>query len=440
MTLRVPHRLALAATVLLGWMAPGIVFLWPFLWFSRRLPDSTEVFHLTWTWAWLLAPLPLILVRRTLSTRLKREGHRRPRAPADSPLVRKALLALSMPFLMVYAADRIVAATGFERTFAPIVFVTPESAPTVGDAKVLQDPRLLYRFTPGHVWNHIPINSIGFRDREVDAQKAPGVRRVICLGDSITAQGRPGYSWILHDLLQSAPPDSGPWEAFNMGVYGYSARQGLELFRIQARDLQPDVITIYFGPNDRNLADLPDSVRMVRQMSPGRAWMMKKIQAKPLGQALLALATPSVDAAPGRVRERSPRVPPEEYERVMRSFVKEARDVNCVPILITAPRRELGEGLVRAGHAESVEAISRRHDAYNDIVRAVARETGAPLLDLAALMARPEHDASFAADGIHFDAYSTEHLPRPPGRQPGLETIAAALHAKIRELVEAGAL
>lgn len=439
MTLRVPPRLSLAVTVLLGWMTPGMVFLWPFLWFSRRLPDSTAVVHLTWTWAWLLAPLPLVLARRTLSARLEREGRRLPWAPADSPFVRKTLLALAMPFLMVYAADRIVAATGFERTFAPIVFVTPESAPTVGDAKVLQDPRLLYRFTPGHVWNHIPINSLGFRDREVDAQKGPGVRRIICLGDSITAQGRPGYSWILHDLLQIAPPDSGPWEAFNMGVYGYSARQGLELFRIQARDLQPDAVTIYFGPNDRNLADLPDSVRMVRRMSPARAWAMRKVQAKPLGQALLALATPSVDAAPDRARERSPRVPPEEYERVLRAFVKEAREIGCLPILLTAPRRELGEGLVRAGHAESVEAIILRHDAYNDIVRKVAREIGAPLLDLAQLMAGPEHDASFAADGIHFDAYSTEHQPRPPDRQPGLETIAGALHAKIRELVEAGA-
>lgn len=36
-------------------------------------------------------------------------------------------------------------------------------------------------------------NRMGFRERKVDPEKKHGLTRVICMGDSVTVQRRPGY-------------------------------------------------------------------------------------------------------------------------------------------------------------------------------------------------------------------------------------------------------
>jgi lysophospholipase L1-like esterase len=101
---------------------------------------------------------------------------------------------------------------------------------------------------------------------------------------------------------------------------------------------------------------------------------------------------------------------------------------------MTAPRRELSPGLISRGYAESMEAVTKRHDEYNQIVREVAAELNAPLLDLARSLEGPEFDSFFAHDGVHFDSYATEHVQKPDS-QPGLEYIADALHQKLKTLV-----
>jgi lysophospholipase L1-like esterase len=134
-----------------------------------------------------------------------------------------------------------------------------------------------------------------------------------------------------------------------------------------------------------------------------------------------------------KVGDKVPRVPPDDYEEVMRTFVREARAIGAEALLLTAPRRALSPSLVAEGHAASLEEITARHDAYNDIVRKVAGDLAAPLIDLAKEMEGPAFDHMFAEDGIHFDAYATEHQSKPAA-QPGLEYIAGALHRKLLEL------
>jgi lysophospholipase L1-like esterase len=288
------------------------------------------------------------------------------------------------------------------------------------------------------MYNKVRINSMGYREREIDPVKAPGMKRVICFGDSITAQGRPNYSGILHELLQEDPPDTHEWQAFNMGVYGYTSRQGLAVFREQGKALKPDFITVYFGPNDRNLYDVTDKERMSPVQSGWKAHVAQNFREKRVGQWVIGTAT---DLAMGRERrlegieDKVIRVPPDDYRHVLRRFVLEAREIGAECILMTAARRELNEGLVREGHAVSVEAATQRHDAYNEIVREVAAELNAPLLDVAAELADPAYDSFFAADGVHFDSYATEHL-RKPKSQPGLEWIAGQLHQILHDLVE----
>jgi hypothetical protein len=117
-------------------------------------------------------------------------------------------------------------------------------------------------------------------------------------------------------------------------------------------------------------------------------------------------------------------------------MVRNVRESGAIPILVTAPRRNLTENLVVKGFVSSPEEAEQIHDQYAAITREVARDTRAYLLDLAALFAGKECDELFAGDGIHFDHYEDEgELASDPRPQPGLMRVAAELDGKIREIL-----
>jgi len=298
--------------------------------------------------------------------------------------------------------------------------------------EMLRDPELLWKLEPGSRVFGRQINSLGFREREVAPEKKKGVRRVICMGDSVTAQGQPGYSQFLHELLTNAPPDGGSWEAFNMGVYGYSSLQGLRLFQLRGKALRPDVVTISYGRNDHNLAEVADQVRMAVRLSPFMKGFYEFFSHRLVGEMLLHALDRrhqwSVEGEAAQVR-----VPPETFRDNMRLFVSEVRSIGATPILVTAPRRQLPDSYVKGGYARTVEEFAKQHDDYAQIVRDVAHETGAPLLDLQRLLAGPECDSYFASDKVHFDAYDREgYIPYGSEKQPGLYRIATEMYAIIK--------
>jgi lysophospholipase L1-like esterase len=410
----------------------------PVLWLFHRLPDSKEVFHITWQPWWMLLPLGAGFARFVIRDKAKQEERELAEKGLVEKMASKVMLAVFVPFFLLWSANAVLGLMDYERKLTPIVYKSPEIGEKGSQERALSHPVLLFTFNPGTMYNKVRINKMGYREREIDPEKTPNMKRVICFGDSITAQGRPNYSYLLNEHLQSNPPDDHDWQAFNMGVYGYSSRQGLAVFRLQGKALKPDFITVYFGPNDRNLYAQTDKQRMAKVQGGLKGKVLQKIQDKPLGQLIIGTATDVAMAKSKKqnaVEEKMPRVPPEDYRHVMRSFVLEAREIGAEAILLTAPRRELSLGLVAEGHAKSLEAITRRHDAYNDIVREVAAELNAPLVDLAKEMEGEAFDHMFAEDGIHFDSYATEHVSKPES-QPGLEWIAARLHREISELVK----
>jgi lysophospholipase L1-like esterase len=99
----------------------------------------------------------------------------------------------------------------------------------------------------------VHTNNYGFRTPHFDAAKRAGVFRIICLGDSSTfgmnVDGADAYPQVLQRLLDERAP--GHFEVLNLGVPGYSSRQGLELLRQQALTYQPDLVIFAFGTNDR---------------------------------------------------------------------------------------------------------------------------------------------------------------------------------------------
>ncbi|MEO8602559.1 MAG: SGNH/GDSL hydrolase family protein [bacterium] len=117
----------------------------------------------------------------------------------------------------------------------------------------------------------VRTNPQGFRGSPFDTAKAPGVFRIVCLGDSSTfgfnVEESDSYPAVLQRLLDESHP--GRFEVINLGVPGYSGRQGLELLRRQALALSPDLVTFGFGTNDRFFpAPMTDDALMRFQDSP----------------------------------------------------------------------------------------------------------------------------------------------------------------------------
>ena len=405
----------------------------PRAWLAAPFPWEIGCLHLAvyWNWKLVAAPAILLLVGRWLR-------HGRPaRGLLGRPCFQKTALALISVYVFMAAFEGLLAWRGFTASLPPVIFVGQNCAGGKEVPDTLPDPELLWRLKPGTLFEGRRINQLGFRDREVDLRKKPGTRRVVCLGDSVTGQGLPGYPQLLHERLQTAPPTPEPWEAVNLGVHGYSALQGLRLFQRLGAQLQPDVVTIYFGWNDHWLTTQSDRSQMAVKMNSWSGRLYDRLRSKRSFMFLAALLNPTQRWVP-HYQGRGYRVPPAEYRDVLVRFVRAVRTVGAVPVLITAPRRGLMEATVQKGYSESVAKAEQMHDRYAELARDVARQQGAVLLDLAALFAGPECDRYFAPDGIHFDLYQKEHFieqPVPPGRQPGLTRIAMELQRTLQGIV-----
>jgi lysophospholipase L1-like esterase len=274
------------------------------------------------------------------------------------------------------------------------------------------DADLLWRFKPGSSIHGQAVNAIGFPEREVAPEKRPGAIRVICLGDSCTADAVPPYPTVLHSLLTNAPPSGREWEAFHNAVHGYSVVQGLTLFRKTTRHFRPDVVTVYFGWNDHWAAPVPDRVRMTSMRNSLRHQILQGLQAKRFYQLLFKLLRGGVASRTAGAPPQALRVPPDDYRRSLLELVREIRESGATPILLTAPRaRTVSADLAERTHGTTVGEIHDRHDRYIGITRSVARETEVLLLDLAAeFESDPLRDTYFTADGVHLTAAGRRHV------------------------------
>jgi lysophospholipase L1-like esterase len=337
--------------------------------------------------------------------------------------LKKVALALTATFLFFFGMEQCLKFIGYEVHVSPIVIVGHKESDTQSNGLFLDDPRLLFRFRPGAEFNGRTVNRMGFLDREVDSAKKPGTMRVVCMGDSVTGQGIPPYSGYLNTKLAGTPPNSSAWESFNMAVHGYTSAQGLRLFELRTRRLEPDFTVIMYGWNDHWLSPLPDSNRMAREMSSWQATLYRILSRKRFGQLLLSLSNKCNLVS--KENKSGVRVPPQEYNQTMRQFVAEVRVAGAIPILMTSPRAAtLSRSLVHRKQTPSVEEAIRAHDEYNDIVRKVAEDTSTPLIDLARKLSEDKYGGLFSDDGIHFNSST------------GIVLIADEVYQKIGELAK----
>ncbi len=433
----------------------AMLLLLPAIWLGAPLTWQAGSAHLRLPWhIWYFAAPAVLLVARYAVRAWATGRHIACAALWEKNWFRKIAFSVLVTFLLFDLMEVALTRIGFEVKFPEVVFEGKDVAGKIHISDVKDDPQLLWRFEPGSRFNGRRINRLGFREREVDPEKQPGTRRVICMGDSVTAQGRPCYSEYLHRLLCDHPPTSNRWEAFNMAVYGYSSLQGLRLFEMNKDKLQPDIVTLYFGWNDHWLNRDDDRQLMALEMKPLAGRVVDALRGKRFFQLIMWALNPVEHLA--RVEEKGRfhfvhrnipptaevgkqwelRVPPDEYRIVLTAFIREIRSAHAIPLLITAPRRRLTQAIVDRNHAFSIAAAEQIHDQYVEITRAVARDQHAELLDLAHLMAGAECDAFFRPDGIHFDYCEFEEsMTRDPDQQPGLMRIAVELDQQIRHIV-----
>ncbi len=101
------------------------------------------------------------------------------------------------------------------------------------------------------------LNNVGFRGKDVQTPKPPGLYRIICLGGSTTEEGSSDdttYPALLEKQLTAAFPGN-PIEVVNCGISGMNTAAHLMRFADYLA-LEPDLILVYEGVNDA-ASDLP---------------------------------------------------------------------------------------------------------------------------------------------------------------------------------------
>lgn len=379
-----PMKPLRAALYVLDTVVIALVLCLPALWLMGRIKFEAVGFSMSWGLRPFVTLAVLFVLRGVVASRLRGRG-----AACAAWLgrvwVKKSLLSLGVLILALPVLDQVLAAKGYERNALPIVIQGAENW-TDTDPRFEDDPHMLWRFKPGTSIHGQSINALGFPEREISPEKRTRTRRIICLGDSCTADGVPPYSTILHGLLTNAPPSSESWEAFHNGVHGYSILQGLELFRRTTQRLQPDVVTIYFGWNAHWKGEQTD------------AEQFKTRAASPMMNALRRLYS----SASRDGEDRPLRVPPESYESALKTLIREVRGSGALPIVITAPRARRLASAVAERQGASLDDVHALHDRYVELTRSVAAAEKVLIVDAARLAEEyPTHGDFFRADGIH---------------------------------------
>lgn len=289
-----------------------------------------------------------------------------------------------------------------------------------------RDDLLFWSLKSGARLDTRTVNRFGLLNGPVEIPKPKGTYRLLCLGDSCTAMGPVPYSMSLQNRLKAVERPDRRCEVINAGCFGYSSFQGRRQFRNRLGDFAPDLVTVYYGWNDHYLtAGYPDKMLRSRNSPvPGTVRMLRRFRIYQLVQKVVNTAQmKTLDRQ--REGKRLVRVEPEDYRANIRAIVDLARSRGARVLLLTAPSNHrpgnVAAYFIENRLAKSEAALIAQHRRYNEIVRDVAAEKKAELLDLVKAFDARDKDHLFAADGLH------------PNRR-GCQLIGRLLVAKMGEM------
>ncbi|MCX7718223.1 MAG: SGNH/GDSL hydrolase family protein [Candidatus Sumerlaeaceae bacterium] len=347
--------------------------------------------------------------------RIEREmfGRRRTRAQIWTRRISVAILLMLVPCLI---AEIILRASGFQRPQIPMsVQATTNAAAAAAlnsrleTDSVVPDRYLLWRLEPAGNIGGIPVNTKGLLGPETLDRPASGTTRLLTLGDSTPALLCRTWPEITEKLVNASI--KGRIEVINASVPGYTTEQGLRWFR-HLRRLKPHIVLICYGWNDRFPAlNLPDKELGAR--SAVSALMHRMFHRMRLYQYLSAPRDAVV--AEDEPTTAQMRVGPRQYERNLIALVTAVRDSGATAVLMTQPAHLTSDSLAhleQEAFADAGEAVTRRHDEYNRIIRRVAADTQTLLLDVEEEFDRRNKQFLFDPDGIHLAGPGHNHVAR----------------------------
>ena len=164
----------------------------------------------------------------------------------------------------VSLAAALAAAEAGLRTFFPQPLREAYRAADAGGPITRRDPEIGWTLKPDLAWttgsapweDGLTTNAAGFRDAPHSGARAPGVYRVVVLGDSfVFGSGVPQEATLTRRLSAHLGPG---FEIVNLGVPGYGTDQELLTLRRWGRTLSPDLVLLGFFWNDvmENASDL----------------------------------------------------------------------------------------------------------------------------------------------------------------------------------------
>lgn len=291
---------------------------------------------------------------------------------------------------------------------------------------VIDDPDAGYTLKPGFQQGALRVNQLGFRGPEIQREKAPGVRRIVALGDSATFgphEEECAYPYRLARLLPSQPV-----EVVNAGVEGYRTDRALVRLQKDVLPLKPDVVTVFIGWNDLYQTDPRAEDDQLSLRGSPLAEVLRWSDAAQTFRRLIFLRLNTQRASTAAVGDDAllQRYRPEGYAERLRAIFRAVRSGGAEPLALTWPTI-LSESMSPAAlakvqypwYTQQLGDLKLLYARYQESLRRVAQEERVPVVEAAARLDAAGGDkADLFVDAVH---------PTCAGQAMVAEAVAGAL-------------
>lgn len=282
--------------------------------------------------------------------------------------------------------------------------------------------------TPGRVTRTLSINSLGFRGPEITQPKPEGHLRIGFIGASTTycaevSSNKHVWTALVSRQLDEKLPGL-KVDYINAGVPGYTTTQSLANLNSRVLPLDPDVLVIYHATND--VANETRAIAIERGVKRANLAAEESKMSKVSLLWLLVEKNLAIKAAEHAEESELIEIEPEQlgykFRDNLRTLVEDAYAGGVARVALVTFATHLRPGMSPEQVTKAMESARyympylspedymSAFQRYNQIIREVAAETGALLIDdLKSIPGDPVH----FHDSVHFtDAGSRAQADR----------------------------
>jgi lysophospholipase L1-like esterase len=259
----------------------------------------------------------------------------------------------------------------------------------------------------------IRTNSLGFRGPEIERSKRPGRVRIAFLGGSTTycaevSSNEVTWPHLVWKAVSTAKADR-EFDYVNGGVPGYGTKASLKNLQFRVADLDPDIIIIYHATNDlstNSFVAARNQGIVEQRPAKRRLWLSDYSLLAHLVETNLRIirTQQSANAAIGTLEPVAEElaVPFREHLTKLVEASKQEAELVVLVTFSSQMRREQSVDEKNNAAASSLyympymspDGLIDAFAMYNNVIRDVAREQGALLV---------EAELSIPGDSIHFN-------------------------------------